>query len=195
MAGVVLADFLDGAVANEVEGRAASRTECVEVEAGQMPPVLSPVVPVRLVAVVPDGVDFSGHATQERGVFVFDADAQRFVRCSAHACIIQIVIVEFKGAEVCQRWSTDFSFLPTLKDGASRKGFSGENDPAGTMNAVETRQWRTTNVWKRVAIELDVPHILSNVVASRLSTAGSSGLETYPKIIRPVQPKRLTMLV
>ena len=31
--------------------------------------------------------------------------------------------MEFKGAEVCQRRSADFSFLPDLKDRASRKGF------------------------------------------------------------------------
>ena len=73
-AGVVLADLLDGAVADEAEGRAASRTELVEVETGQVPPVLSPVVPASLVAVVPDGVGFFGHEAQKRGVFVLDAD-------------------------------------------------------------------------------------------------------------------------
>ena len=40
--------------------------------------VLSPVVSVGLVAVVPDGIDFLGHAAQEGHVFIFDADPEGF---------------------------------------------------------------------------------------------------------------------
>ena len=108
----MLADFLDGAVADEVEGRAASRTECVEVKAGQVSSVFSPVVSVRLVAVVPDGVDFSGHAAEYGDVFVLDADAQRFDGYSAHVCIIQIVVVGFKGAKAVSAGALTFLSSP-----------------------------------------------------------------------------------
>ena len=111
-AGVVLADFLDGAVANEVEGSAASRTELVEVETGQVPPVFSPVVLVGLIAVVPDGVGFSGHATQEGDVFVPDADAQRFGGGSAHMCIIRAVAVVFNGAKAVSAKALTFLSSP-----------------------------------------------------------------------------------
>ena len=97
-AGVMLADFLDGAATDEAEGSAASGTESVEVVAGEVFAVLSPVVHIGLVAVVPDSVDFSGHATQEGDVLVLDAAAERLGRNSAHVCIIRLVGMEFKRA-------------------------------------------------------------------------------------------------
>ena len=105
--------FLDGAAADKVEGRAASGTEFVEVETGQVLSVLSPVVPACLVAVVPDGVDFCGHTAQEGEVFVLDTDAECLGCCSAHACIIWVVVVGFKEARAVSAGALTFlSSLP-----------------------------------------------------------------------------------
>ena len=93
----MLTDFLDGAVADEFEGSGASGTELVEVEAGQVLSVLSVSVSVGLVAVVPDGIDFGGHALQEAYVLIFDADSECFGRGSAHTCIIWVVELDAMG--------------------------------------------------------------------------------------------------
>lgn len=60
-AGVLLADFLDGAVTDVVKGRTASGTELVEIESCQVLFVPSPGFSAGLVAVVPDSVDFCSH--------------------------------------------------------------------------------------------------------------------------------------
>ena len=97
-AGVVLSDFQDGAVADEVEGGTASGAESVEIETGQAASVLSPVVPACLVAAVPYGADFPGHAAQEEDVSVLDSEAECLGSYNAHVCIIRIVSTEFKAA-------------------------------------------------------------------------------------------------
>ena len=63
--GVLLSDFLDGTAADKFKGGGASLAKLVEVVAGEVFPMLSPVVPVCLVAVIPDGIGFSGHPAEE----------------------------------------------------------------------------------------------------------------------------------
>ena len=77
-----------------------------------MSSVLSPVISVCLVAVVPDGVDLSGHVAEYGDVFVLDADAQRFGGGSAHVCIIRVAVVEFKRAKAVSASALTFLSSP-----------------------------------------------------------------------------------
>ena len=93
----LLSDFLDGAVADELEIGRASGAELIEIEACQVLSVVAPIFSVCLIAIVPDEVDFGGHAAQEGNVFILDADLECFGENSAHMCIIRAVGLKGKG--------------------------------------------------------------------------------------------------